>query len=356
MTTKVNTSTLADSGVIAGTYGSSSTIPVITVDSTGRIVTATATSASGGSSGVGVTTFIRTTQTANSNQSVFTANYIPGFAQVFMNGILLHPSDFAAQTGNTVTLLANARSGDIVDVIAYFVTSVGNLTGGAPGTVTYQPAANTTGFTAVGNTGQVLLSGGAGSPTWGSLSNSAVGLAYTSNVQFLSIGVGKSASGNTGDFLATTGTFSGALAANSGTISTGLSSQSLGVGTTASGTAGEIRATNDITAFYSSDRSLKENVQPIENAVDKAVAIGGKTFDWINSFIEDRGGEDGYFMVKSDLGVIAQDVEAVLPQAVRTRANGIKVVDYPKLAALALQAIVELSSRVEALEKKAKIK
>lgn len=336
MTTKVNTSTLADTGVIAGTYGTSSTIPVITVDSTGRITSATATTATGGSSGVGVTTFVRTTLTANPNQSVFTANYIPGFAQVYMNGVLLAPTDFAASTGNTVVLSANARSGDIVDVIAYYVTSVGNLTGGTPGSIVYQSAANTTAFSPVGNSGQVLISGGAGAPSWLTLSNTSVGLGYTSNAQFLSIGVGTPGSGNTGDIK----------------TSTVYITNSLGVGTPSSGVVGEIRAANDITAFYSSDISLKENIQPIANATQIVYSIGGKTFDWINSFIEDRGGEDGYYMVKSDFGVIAQDVEAVFPQAVRTRPSGIKVVDYAKLSALAFQAIVELTDRIQTLEKK----
>ena len=126
---------------------------------------------------------------------------------------------------------------------------------------------------------------------------------------------------------------------------------SVGVGTAGSTTAGEIRATNNITAYYSSDRQFKENVQNIQNATEIVAAIGGKTFDWTDAYLEAHGGEDGYFYQKADFGVIAQDVQAVFPQAVRTREDGTLAVDYAKLSALAFAAITELTKRIEALEK-----
>jgi hypothetical protein len=127
---------------------------------------------------------------------------------------------------------------------------------------------------------------------------------------------------------------------------------SLGVGTAASGTAGEIRATNNVTAYFSSDRKFKENVASVVNALDKVQAIGTKTFDWTDEYIASKGGEDNYFIQKSDFGVIAQDVQAVFPEAVRTRPDGSLAVDYEKLGTLAFQAIIELTERVKALEVK----
>jgi hypothetical protein len=124
---------------------------------------------------------------------------------------------------------------------------------------------------------------------------------------------------------------------------------SLGVGTAASGTAGEIRATNNVTAYYSSDKKFKENIQPIADALDRVKNIGGKYFDWSDEYIKSHGGEDGYFVRKSDFGVIAQDVFAVFPEAVRTRDDGSLAVDYEKLSALAFQAIIELDSKVNTL-------
>jgi hypothetical protein len=124
----------------------------------------------------------------------------------------------------------------------------------------------------------------------------------------------------------------------------------LGVGTAASGTTGEIRATNNVTAYYSSDIKFKENVRDIPNAAATAAAIGGKLFDWTDAYIADHGGADGYFIQKEDFGVIAQDVQKAFPVAVRTRPDGSLAVDYEKLSALALAAVAELSIRVKSLE------
>lgn len=132
----------------------------------------------------------------------------------------------------------------------------------------------------------------------------------------------------------------------------GISSASEGVGTAPSGVSGEIRAANNITAYYSSDSRLKENVQPIEDALNKVVAIGGKSFDWTEEYLASRGGEDGYFVQKHDFGVIAQEVQEVFPLAVRQRSDGYLAVDYEKLCALAFEAIKELNTKVKILEQK----
>jgi hypothetical protein len=132
-----------------------------------------------------------------------------------------------------------------------------------------------------------------------------------------------------------------ATVANSLTVTNNYQVQSLGVGTAASGTAGEIRATNNITAYYSSDSKFKENIQSISNALSIVGSIGGKTFDWTDEYIAEHGGEDGYFVTKHDFGVVAQDVKAVFPLAVRTREDGTLAVDYAKLSVLALAAILE---------------
>jgi hypothetical protein len=127
---------------------------------------------------------------------------------------------------------------------------------------------------------------------------------------------------------------------------------SLGIGTAASGTTGEIRATNNITGFYSSDIRFKENVREIPDALATVNEIGGKLFDWTDDYLNSKGGEDGYFNVKHDFGVIAQDVERVFPVAVRTREDGTLAVDYEKLCALAFAAIRQLNEKIEKLESK----
>ena len=122
-------------------------------------------------------------------------------------------------------------------------------------------------------------------------------------------------------------------------------SGSLGVGTAASGVVGAILATNDIVAFASSDERLKENVELIGSAVEKVEAINGVTFDWIPM-------EGVHVHSGHDVGVIAQEVEKVLPELVTTRDNGYKAVKYEKLTAVLIQAVKELSKRVKQLENK----
>jgi hypothetical protein len=125
---------------------------------------------------------------------------------------------------------------------------------------------------------------------------------------------------------------------------------SLGIGTAASGTAGEIRATNNITAFFSSDRKFKENIRDIPNALDKVIGIGGKLFDWTDEYLTTHGGADEYFLPKEDFGVVAQDVEQHFAVATRRRPDGSLAVDYEKMCALAFAAIVELKKQIDELK------
>lgn len=127
---------------------------------------------------------------------------------------------------------------------------------------------------------------------------------------------------------------------------TNIQFQSLGVGTAASGTTGEIRATNEITAYYSSDVNLKENIKLIVDPLGKLEQIRGVSYDWKDEHIQKRGGEDGYFVRKHDIGVIAQEVEAVLPEIVATRDDGTKVVKYEKLVALLIEAVKDQQRQI----------
>jgi hypothetical protein len=127
---------------------------------------------------------------------------------------------------------------------------------------------------------------------------------------------------------------------------------SLGLNTAASGTAGELRATDDITAFYSSDVALKENIHNISSASEKIEQLNGVLFDWKQDFIDSKGGEDGYFVRKTDVGVIAQEVEKVLPEIVATRQNGVKAVKYDRLVALLIEGFKEMKQEIKNLKKK----
>lgn len=196
MTTKVTASLLANTSVVAGTYGSSTTVPIIVIDNQGRITSATAATISGGGGGgSGTTTFTRQSFTATSGQTIFTPSggYTVGYLQVYVNGVLLNSTDYSAADGTSFTLSTGCTTGDIVESVAYSVTAVSNITGGAAGAILYQAAANTTSNTDVGTSGQLLLSAGSGKPTWSStITNTTL-----ANFTELSYTIGNSGSAQT---------------------------------------------------------------------------------------------------------------------------------------------------------------
>ena len=126
-------------------------------------------------------------------------------------------------------------------------------------------------------------------------------------------------------------------------VSSSVRFNSLGVGTEPSGTIGAILASNDVVAFASSDERLKENITLIENPLDKIIQLGGYEFDWIQN-------EEIHVHHGHDIGVIAQEVEKVLPELVTTRDNGYKAVKYEKIVALLIEGIKAQQSKIDSLE------
>ena len=134
---------------------------------------------------------------------------------------------------------------------------------------------------------------------------------------------------------------------------------SLGVGTSASGTVGEIRATNEITAYYS-DRRLKDVQGPILDALNKVDQLTGYRY---------KGNETavklGYTDDKQQVGLMAQDVQGVVPEAVTLAPIDINLdgssksgenyltIKYEKLIPLLVNAIKELRQEVNDLKSKA---
>jgi hypothetical protein len=102
--------------------------------------------------------------------------------------------------------------------------------------------------------------------------------------------------------------------------------------------SGELRVTGDVIAYYSSDARLKDNVTPISNPLEKIKQLGGYEFDWNKHQNVYKG---------HDIGVIAQEIEKVLPELVTTRNDGYKAVKYDKLVALLIEGIKELSSKID---------
>jgi hypothetical protein len=107
---------------------------------------------------------------------------------------------------------------------------------------------------------------------------------------------------------------------------------------------GTIQATDDIIAYASSDERLKNNIQPIKNPIEKINSISGNSFSWNEEKQDIYKGKD--------YGVIAQEIEKVLPELVTTKENGYKAVKYDKLVSLLIEGIKELSSEIRELKEK----
>jgi hypothetical protein len=121
---------------------------------------------------------------------------------------------------------------------------------------------------------------------------------------------------------------------------------SFGVGTAASGTTGEIRATNNVTAYYSDDR-LKKKLGKIENALDKLCSLDGFYYE-ANETAQALGYE-----AKREVGVSAQAVQAVMPEIVAPAPIDDKylTVRYERALPLVIEAIKELRAEVAEIKK-----
>jgi hypothetical protein len=241
-----------------------------------------------------------------------------------------------------------------IDHTAVSISAGSGLTGGGDISAT-----RTLSIASGGVTNDML----AGSIANAKLTNSTIsGIALGSNLAALTIGTGLSGTsynGSTGVTIANTGvtsnvagtgvTVSGATGAVTISIGQAVATSSdvrfasIGVGMAASGTSGRIDAANDIVAFSTSDIRLKENITPIPNAIEKIRKISGNTYDW-KAELKDVHGYEG-----NDVGVIAQEVEAVLPQLVQDRDNGYKAVKYDKLVALLIEGMKEQQLQIEQL-------
>jgi hypothetical protein len=111
---------------------------------------------------------------------------------------------------------------------------------------------------------------------------------------------------------------------------------------------GDLRVTGDVYVLATSDKKLKTNIIPIKNPLLKLSKINGYQFDW----------KDGYEKIHGhrgqDVGVLAQEVEEILPEVVVERPNGYKAVDYPKIIPLLIEGMKEQQKQIEDLQEQIK--
>ena len=109
------------------------------------------------------------------------------------------------------------------------------------------------------------------------------------------------------------------------------------------GVEGEIHAGGDIEAFNTSDKRLKQNIKPIKNPIEKIQALSGNSYEW-KGFVKMLNGKEG-----KDVGVIAQEVEKVVPEAVRESTSGYLQVNYDKLVPLLIEAVKDQQKQIDEL-------
>lgn len=121
------------------------------------------------------------------------------------------------------------------------------------------------------------------------------------------------------------------------------SAGAMGLGIAPTNTSGRFEASNDIVAYSSSDKNWKKNIKNIDSPLEKLSQINGVEFDWIED--EPVHGNKGH-----DIGVIAQEIEQVLPEIVQTRESGMKAVQYDKIIPLLVECIKDQQKQIEELK------
>jgi hypothetical protein len=384
---------LSTTSVIAGSYGTPTTYPVVTVDSFGRIsgITTQTVTTTTNQATFGVTYLYDkfngngSTLSFNLSRAISAANTV----QVFVNGVVQEYGTVWDATGAQLTFTTGSAPpvGANNVVIQYLiqpgavalidtVIDTSNTNSGRAAT----PLAVNTVFSAVQSAGNFANAAFAGANTSnqravtsGVYANSAYGQANTGTILAqAAFNTANSAGGAAGSYAnsaftkANTATTNAATAdqravtsgsyANSaftrantkfnstgGTISGAVNISSGGLTVT-----GAITATGDIGAYVTSDIRLKENINIIENALEKIDSINGVYYNWTDEAIQ-------LFPEKNkdvEVGVIAQEIQEILPEVVALRDNGYYAVKYDRIIALLIQSVKELKTQVNELKDK----
>ena len=98
--------------------------------------------------------------------------------------------------------------------------------------------------------------------------------------------------------------------------------------------------------IQTSDQRLKTNIKPLERALDKVITLNGVTYNWRVKEFPNKN-----FDSNRHVGVLAQELEAVLPEAVETGEDGYKSVNYSNITPLLIEAIKELKAEKDELQK-----
>ena len=285
---------LATSGVTAATHGSASSVPVFVVDTKGRVTSVSNTTiaiASGAVSGLAASATTDTTNAGNIGSGTLPNARLSSVP----NSALANPSFYIGTTSVSLGRTSGALS----------LTGI-NIDGSAGSAGSVTNGVYTTGDQSIGGT-KTFTSKITGSIS-GNCDGNAAGTASNITAYTINQSVGSS---------------------NAVTFG------SINVGSATSAGTGEIVAQGNITAY--SDARLKTNLAKIENALEKVSQLTGYTYTRT-----DTG--------QKQTGLVAQDIEKVLPEAV-TDSGDYKAVAYGNMMGLIVEAIKELKAEIDSLKK-----
>ena len=261
--------------------------------------------------------------TATSGQTTFSTDdsstalaYSVGKTDVFLNGIRLAPADFTATNGTSIVLASGASTSDVLFVVTYGTFQVADLGATLTSDLNIGSQKITGSAIQLDCSGDIIFDAGGGDiqisddgTSIGNLSNVSTNFVVQSNVSDADLLI----KGNDGGSSITACTFDMSA-------------------------AGAATFNNDVTAF--SDVRLKQEIDTIDNALERVTSMRGVFFDRKdNSEVRQTG-------------VIAQEVEPFLPEVVRQTKddNKIKSVAYGNMVGVLIEAIKELNAKIEELQ------
>ena len=241
---------------------------------------------------------------------------MPSWKKLITSGSSAHLNQVTASSGIQLADDAVLNIGDGNDLQLYHDGSHSYVKDNGTGNLHYRGGTQT-------------FQNGAGSKTMMTLNSAnSVDLNYNNSTKFQTTNTGVSVTGN----VIPSGNVSGS-------ISSHLTMAQIS-------SSGDVVADGDVVAFNSSDERLKDNIQVIQGSLDKIGEIRGVEFDWNDKspgWAQERG---------HDVGVVAQEVQKILPEIVVERKNGYLGVDYKRIVPLLIESIKELKQEVEILKKK----
>ena len=276
-------------------------------------------------SGITTSTYTENSFVATSAQTTFEVSYEVGYVDVYINGIRLSSSEYMATNGSSVVLDDPATEGDIVDIIEVATNRGPAGAAGADGTG--GPLENISEATD-SNTYYPIFSVGVGTTTPYINTSSGylnfVPSTGTLNVNQLNVGITTLTDTTITNLSVQTINASGISTFSHAIISGGLSVSGIV-------TATDFNSTSDV--------NLKKDVKVIDDPLAKVLQLNGVSFNWT-----DTG--------QSSAGVIAQDVEKVMPEIIRNNPTGYKSLNYNGLIGLLIEAVKEQNETIKSLEQK----